>query len=276
MEQVIELPPAAPGDRTDELVFVGTATVLLRYAGFTVLTDPNFLHRGQRAYLGWGLSTRRLTEPALALDQLPRLDAVVLSHLHGDHFDRVARAGLDRAVPILTTGPAARRLRRWGFDARAIETWSSVLLRRGDARLRVTALPGRHARGPGRLLLPAVMGSLLEFGGAGAPPLRIYLTGDTLVHDELKAVADRYPDLDLGVLHLGGTKILGALVTMDGKRGVDLLELVRPRTAVPVHYDDYGVFRSPLADFLAEVDRRDPPTTVIPVERGGTLRLPPA
>ncbi len=46
--------------------FVGTATVILRYAGFTILTDPNFLHRGQRAYVGMGLTTRRLTEPALS------------------------------------------------------------------------------------------------------------------------------------------------------------------------------------------------------------------
>ena len=37
---------------TDGLCFIGTATTLIRYAGFTVLTDPNFLHRGERVYLG--------------------------------------------------------------------------------------------------------------------------------------------------------------------------------------------------------------------------------
>ena len=45
------------------LEFVGTATSLLRLGPFTVLTDPNFLHRGQLAYLGKGLASRRLTEP---------------------------------------------------------------------------------------------------------------------------------------------------------------------------------------------------------------------
>src|SRR3954454_14915368 len=97
------------------LTFVGTATTILRLGPFTLLTDPNFLHRGQYAWLGKGLVSRRLTEPALSVHQLAPLDPVVLSHLHGDHFDRVARRGLDRAVPIVTTPHAARRLGPRGF-----------------------------------------------------------------------------------------------------------------------------------------------------------------
>ena len=52
-----------------------------------------------------------------------------------------------------------------------------------------------------------------------------------------------------------GTRILGLLlVTMDGKQGADLLERVRPHVTVPVHYNDYTVFRSPLEDFRAEYE----------------------
>ena len=64
---------------TASVQFIGTATVLVRYA------DPNFLHRGERAYLGYGLTAKRLTEPALDVTELPPLDGAVLSHLHGDH-----------------------------------------------------------------------------------------------------------------------------------------------------------------------------------------------
>src|SRR6058998_1059515 len=99
-----------------ELTWIGTATVLLEHEGFTLLTDPNFLHRGQRAYLGKGLWSRRLTEPAMQVEDVPDLDAVVLSHLHGDHFDRVARRGLSRQQPVFTTPAAARRLGSWGFE----------------------------------------------------------------------------------------------------------------------------------------------------------------
>ena len=76
------------------------------------------------------------------------------------------------------------------------------------------------------------------------------------------------------MLHLGGTKVFGLLLSMDGRQDVDLLEILRPRYAVPVHVDDYLVFRSPLSDFLAEVERRRPTSRVVTVGRGETLPLP--
>src|SRR4028118_2171923 len=101
----------------DSLTFIGTATTVLRLGGFTLLTDPNFLHRGQRAYLGKGLRSRRLTEPAMTIAELPALDAIVLSHLHGDHFDRIARRDLTRSQPVLTTPAPAAPPRRRGSRA---------------------------------------------------------------------------------------------------------------------------------------------------------------
>ena len=262
---------------TGSLTFLGTATTLIRYGGLTVLTDPNFLHKGERAYLGNGLWSKRLTEPALGVEQLPPIDLVLLSHLHGDHFDRRARRGLDRDVPIVTTRQSARRLRGWGFrNAVARETWQSHEVRSpaGDL-LRITAAPGRHAPGPLQSALPHVMGSVLQFEPAGDDaPLSVYVTGDTLVHDDLREIPKRHPALDLGLWHLGGTRVLGVTVTMDGRQGADLLEIVRPGTTVPIHYDDYGVFRSPLSDFLDEVRRRGLEGVRV-VERGGTMALPP-
>jgi L-ascorbate metabolism protein UlaG (beta-lactamase superfamily) len=260
---------------TDEsLEFIGTATTLLRLGPFTVLTDPNFLHRGQRAYLGKGLWSRRLTEPSLQPDELPPIDAVVLSHLHGDHFDRVARRGLARDLPIVTTRQAEGRLRRWGFEqAQGVDTWDSWELHRDDASLRVTAVPGVHAPGPARAALPPVMGSVLELRQPGAPPFRTYVSGDTLHRPWLAQVVDRTGPLDAAVLHLGGTRILGITVTMDGQQGADLLELLDPPVAVPVHYDDYRVFKSPLQDFLDEVRTRGLLERVRTVTRGQTVSL---
>ena len=62
---------------TDSLTFVGTATTIVRLGSFTLLTDPNFLHRGQHAYLGYGLVSKRLREPALSVEQLPPVDVIV-------------------------------------------------------------------------------------------------------------------------------------------------------------------------------------------------------
>lgn len=254
--------------------FVGTATTVLRIGSFTLLTDPNFLHRGQWAYLGKGLASRRLTEPALQPHELPSLDAVVLSHLHGDHFDRIARRQLPRHLPIVTTPHAARRLDRRGFTTHALQNWQTHRMQRGEETLTVTSVPAVHAFGVLGWLLPPVMGSVLTYiAGQGARPLHVYLSGDTLFHEELAAIREAWPALDVAVVHLGGTRILGMLVTMDAEQGVDLVELLRPERTLPVHYDDYGLFRSSLEDFKAEVARRSPGSAVHYLGRGETYEL---
>jgi L-ascorbate metabolism protein UlaG (beta-lactamase superfamily) len=246
----------SPDLRTGSVVFIGTATVLIRYAGFTILTDPNFIHMHEQVDLGYGLSATRQTNPAIDIHELPPLDLVLLSHFHGDHFDRVAERELDKALPIVTTLEAADALRQRGFVAlHPLATWANVSVSKGDAHLRITATPGRHGPPVVSFALPEVMGSILEFqSGASGRGLRMYITGDTLVIDALQEIPRRYPEIDLALLHLGGTKVLGILLTMDAEQGVELLRIIKPKQAIPIHYNDYDVFKSPLSDFQRAVD----------------------
>ncbi|ETK34813.1 MBL fold metallo-hydrolase [Microbispora sp. ATCC PTA-5024] len=264
-----------PDTADASLYFVGNATMLIRCRGLTLLTDPNFLHRGQRAYLGWGLSTRRRTEPAMDVSELPPIDLVVLSHMHGDHWDRIAKNSLDKNVPIITTHHAAQRLRRQGFEnALGLETWEDHHVRRGDATLTVTATPGRHAPGPVQALLPPVMGSVLDFGHNGQVDLRLHISGDTIMDPSLQEIPRRFPDIDVGVVHLGGTRVLGVLVTMDGMQGAEWVSLIKPQAALPIHYDDYEAFTSPLTDFQHHVRRMGLSHLVHYLMRGETYHLP--
>ena len=266
--------PAAGGGQADAgLTFVGNATTLLRLGAFTVLTDPNFLRRGQRAYLGKGLWSRRLKDPALQVDQLPPFDAVVLSHLHGDHFDRVARKGLDRSAPLFTTPPAARRLKRYGFATEPMRSWDRITLERDGERLAVECLPGLHAYGTMRALLPPVMGTLLEHRSTAGAVTRVYVSGDTLPGAHLDEIARRYPDVDAAVVHLGGTRVLAHTVTMDGPMFAEFLQRVRPGRVVPVHYDDYGVMVSGLDDAVAAARSVGFAQRLEVVPRGGTIAL---
>ena len=244
-----------PDFEKGSILFVGTATVLIRYAGFTILTDPNFLHRGDHVHLGYGLISRRQTNPAVEIEDLPPLDFVLLSHMHGDHFDRVAERKLNRATPIVSTRHAVAYLKRKGFTAtRALKTWETLPITKGEASLRLTAMPGTHAPGPLAVALPPVMGSMLEFRTAGDETrLRLYISGDTLIHEQLREIPRRYPEIDLALLHLGGTKVLGIMVTMDAAQGVEAIRIIGPRTAIPIHYDDYTVFKSSLEDFKRAV-----------------------
>ena len=236
--------------------FIGTATVLIRYAGLTILTDPNFIHLHEQVDLGGGISATRQTNPAIDIHDLPPIDLIVLSHFHGDHFDQVAERDLDKAVPIVTTPHAAKALDERGFtNLYPLDTWTTCAVVKGEVRLRITAMPGRHGPPVVSFVLPEVMGSILEFQtGDEQRRLLMYITGDTLVIDDLKEIPQRYPNIDLALLHLGGTRVLGIMVTMDGEQGVELLRIVQPKLAIPIHYNDYDVFKSPLSDFKRAVD----------------------
>lgn len=81
--------------------WIGHATVLLRIAGKTILTDPVL---GNRVGIGLGLLTggpSRLVAPALSLKELPPVDVVLVSHAHYDHLDRPTLARLPRHTPIV-------------------------------------------------------------------------------------------------------------------------------------------------------------------------------
>lgn len=253
-EIVIPSREQKPDWTSGSLLFVGTATVLLRYAGFTILTDPNFLHQGEHVHLGYGLRATRRTNPALEIEQLPPLDFVVLSHLHEDHFDRVAAAKLNKNLPIITTHHAAASLNQKGFvSLQALDTWETISVTKGEARVSITAMPGRHGPGILSALLPPVNGSMLEFYSEDQQTFRLYITGDTLIYEDLKEIPKRYSDIDLALLHLGGTKIFGILLTMDAKQGVQAIQIIAPRLSLPIHYNDYTVFKSPLEDFKQAV-----------------------
>jgi L-ascorbate metabolism protein UlaG (beta-lactamase superfamily) len=103
-------------------------------------------------------------------------------------------------------------------------------------------------------LLPEVMGSMLEFqNGSGETAFRLYITGDTVVYDDLKEIPQRYPDINLALFHLGGTRIMGMLLTMDAEQGLEAFQMINPQELIPIHYNDYEVFKSPLEEFKRAV-----------------------
>ena len=70
--------------------------------------------------------------------------------------------------------------------------------------------------------------------------------------------------------------MLGVLVTMDAAQGVKALQLIRPRTAVPIHYHDYTVFKDPLSTFKEAVTAAGLTTMVSYLEHGETYLFEPS
>ena len=264
---------------TASLTFIGNATTLLRLNGVTLLTDPSFLHAGDHVHVGYGLFAKRLLEPALQLADLPRLDAVLLSHLHGDHWDPPAERGLDHALPLVTTRQAAEALAGRGFSRTyGLDHWDAVALDKpGGGGLTITAVPAQHGPKPVAALLPATNGHVLDVPRAGVRPLRVYISGDTLVHDALREIPRRLPGIDVAVLHLGGTRIpspkLGVLVTLDAAGGVEAVRIVDPATVVPIHTDDWNLFSEGLDAFVAAMRAAGLAEKLRVVGRGETMDL---
>lgn len=100
--------------------------------------------------------------------------------------------------------------------------------------------------------VPPTTGFIVDFLWQGAsqaqdPAFRIYISGDTLYVKDLEEIPERYPDIDLLIVHLGGTTIPGPhlpllMVTMDAKQGIKLVQLIEPKITLPIHYD--GQYRA--------------------------------
>jgi L-ascorbate metabolism protein UlaG (beta-lactamase superfamily) len=224
------------------LTHIGGPTVLIEAAGWRLLTDPTFDPAGGRYTFGWGTAGRKRTGPALNVEALPPIDAVLLSHdQHGDNLDAAGRALLSRVGAVLTTAPAARRL---GGAARGLRPWQATTLQAaGRPTIEVTATPGRHGPPLSRPIVGAVVGFALRWEGQQHGAL--WISGDTVLFAGLRSVPSRL-NVGTALLHLGGVgfPISGPVrYTMTARRAVELAGLLGARTVVPVHYEGWSHFR---------------------------------
>lgn len=216
---------------------------LIEIGGMVVLTDPWF---SERAFYHPG-------EPvAMRVDQLPRLDAVLISHHHYDHCDlRALSAYRDRTVPMVVAAPVAPRARAAGFtDVRPLDPWAAT--RVGD--LTITAAPARHGVYEITFVISA--------GERG-----VYFAGDTMLIPELKTLPERFPRFDLSLLPTNGLQIrpqLNRQVVMNAEEAAELTSILRPGLTVPHHYAFTGGW---LGDALVTWSDRDPSHLVQAVQR---------
>jgi L-ascorbate metabolism protein UlaG (beta-lactamase superfamily) len=224
------------------ITHIGGPTALIEVGGWRILTDPTFDAPGRRYAFGWGTSSRKLAGPAIAPFDLGRIDAVLLTHdHHGDNLDPAGRALLPSAGVVITTASGAKRL---GGGARGLAPWESTALEApGRPAIEVTATPCRHGPPLSHPLVGDVIGFALRWDGQEHGVL--WISGDTVLYDGVRRVAERLV-VDTAIVHLGGVQfpITGPLrYTMTARDAVELCGLVRPRTAIPIHYEGWKHFK---------------------------------
>ncbi len=243
------------------ITHIGGPTVLIEVDGWRILSDPTFDPPGKTYKFGWGTSSVKTTGPSLTPDELGPVDVVLISHdNHGDNLDDAGRALLPSAGVVVTTSLAAGRL---GTPARGLDAWQSTTVDvDGKPTLEITATPCRHGPPLSRPIVGHVVGFALKWNGQEHGVL--WISGDTVLYEGVKEVAERL-DVDVAIVHLGEVQfpITGPIkYSMTAKDGVELVGAVRPRIAIPVHFEGWSHFHEGRAEVergiaAAPVDVRD-------------------
>ncbi len=235
--------PPASGLRA---TWIGHASVLLEVDGKRVLTDPVFSARCSP--FQW-VGPERFAPPPIALQALPAIDVVVISHDHYDHLDMdtiiaLAKRGTRFIVPL---GIGAH-LDRWGVAAEQITDldWyehASV----GD--LQLTATPARHYSGRGVLGGDSTLWASWVIAG---PTNRVFFSGDTGYSAQFAKVGATYGPFDLTLIKVGASDPTWQQIHMSPEEAVRTHRDVRGKVLLPVHW---GTFNLAYHDWYEPADR---------------------
>jgi len=203
-----------PSDAELSVTRIVHSSVIVEMAGTRVLIDPWF-HSG--------LLVRQDEPLGLTPDGLPPVQAVLLTHDHGDHLDERALRGLAATIPQVVARPELHDpLATLGFrQVTGLAWWDTVRIGTIDA----TAVPANHR--------VAENGYVLEAGGVS-----LYAAGDTRYFAALVDIATRFPHLDAALLPVGGERVLGIRQQMGPADAARAAALLDPRRIIPIGYGE--------------------------------------
>lgn len=237
------------------------ATLKLDYAGRTVLIDP-YLAPKHSLPSFTGRSPNPMVDLPVSIDEiLEGVELVIISHLHTDHFDDVAKERLAKDLPIYCQPGDEDEIRSAGFTNITPLTDSAVW-----NGLTLTRREGSHGLGPVVDLMGSVMGFSLE--GQGEPS--IYWAGDTVLYPPVeKTIRETKPDLI--ITHSCGAKWDGDLIVMDDAETVAVCELAPESTVIAVHMEALDHATVSRADLRAAAEAKGIAPTQLRIPADGDV-----
>ncbi|MDQ2822189.1 MAG: MBL fold metallo-hydrolase [Pseudomonadota bacterium] len=227
---------AAPDDTVFRL---GHSTMLMKLGGAFYLTDPVF---SQRASPVQWFGPARFHQPPIAIDDLPPIEAIILSHDHYDHLDRAAVLALaGKTRHFITPLGVGERLIKWGVPAskvRQCDWWESVQV----ADVTLTATPARHFSGRSMTDRDTTLWASWVIQHAD---LRIFFSGDSGYFDGFKKIGERFGPFDLAMVETGAYDAMWPDVHMQPEQTLQAFIDLRGKVLMPVHNGtfDLGLHR---------------------------------
>ncbi len=251
----VDDPQPWPKDGGDFAQYLGQATVLLRLSGHHVLIDPMFSRRFSLAKI-----VKRRSQVPLALDELPPIDLVLLSHAHGDHLDLPSLKAIAADNPSLTlvaaegvASYAKRKLRNIAPHLKAHNlAWRQRLWLDG---MKITAWPGKHLGGRHWVTL-----DFLRYKYCGfviqTPKRTVYFPGDSGSCPHFAGLKDAF-DIDLALMPIDAFNRRDFLRVrhMAPEDALDAFAQSGARRMLPVHWGTFTLCNEPLDLARQRLDR---------------------
>jgi L-ascorbate metabolism protein UlaG (beta-lactamase superfamily) len=250
---------ATPPESGLRVTWLGHSTILVEIDGLVLLTDPVW---GERTSpLPW-LGPERWYAPPLALDELPPVDAVIVSHDHYDHLDQPTIeqiVGWDaRFVAPLGVGA---HLEYWGVPAEQIvelDWWERTTITKvgagagagaGAGELELVCVPARHASGRQLFDQNATLWAGYALLG---PHRRVYFSGDTGLFPALARIGEELGPFDLTMIEVGAYDQAWPDWHIGPEQAVLASQLVRGEAMLPIHW---GLFNLAYHGWTEPIER---------------------
>jgi N-acyl-phosphatidylethanolamine-hydrolysing phospholipase D len=223
----------------ESLTWLGHASFLIRTGGLTILTDP-FLSDYASPFAGLG--PKRYVPPGLHFDELPEIDAVVISHNHYDHLDdrsirEISLKGRGTAAAVVPRGLRGFFERRGFSDIRELEWGEGTLLRKSSSSssISLSCLPCIHFSGRTPFDRNATLWCSWSIV---APALKVFFAGDTGYGSVFAETGARHGPFDLALVPIGAYEPASIMrpVHCDPEEAVSLGRDVRAATLVAMHW----------------------------------------
>lgn len=261
--------PPASGLR---VTWLGHATAIVEIDGRRFLLDPVWAERISPVP---GFGPKRFFEPPLALEEVPPIDAVLLSHDHYDHLDR-RTVGVLSMVGARFIAPlgVGERLARWGVprsQIRELDWWQTVNV----GGVTITATPARHFSGRSAIMLDRNRTLWAGYALTG-PQHRVYYSGDTAMFDGFDEIGETLGPFDATLMEIGAYHHHWADVHLGPEQAIEAVRRVRGGVLIPLHWGTFDLamhgWTEPIERLLVEASRTG--TRVVALKPG--QRVEPA
>jgi L-ascorbate metabolism protein UlaG (beta-lactamase superfamily) len=218
------------------ITLIGHSSLLIEIDGRRILTDPVWSDRV--SFLSF-MGPKRFFKPPLDLKELPKLDAILISHDHYDHLDKkTIKFFKDSEIPFFCSLGVGKFLERWGIERNFITEmdWGdSVMV---GTECTITATPARHFSGRGIIGRNETLWSSFAIRG---PIHNIFFGADSGWFEGFKEIGDTYGPFDLSILEIGAYGKYWPDIHMGPDNATNAHLALKSSLMMPIHWGTFNL-----------------------------------